>query len=40
MPLIPALGRQRLIDICKFQVSKGYTEKICLENKNKVSFCS
>jgi hypothetical protein len=44
MPLIPALGRQRQADFLvrgqpglqsEFQDSQGYTEKPCLERKNK-----
>ena len=39
MPLVPALGRQRLKNLCEFkanlvyrnQESQGYTEKPCLE---------
>jgi hypothetical protein len=44
MPLIPALGRQRQVDVWvwgqlglqnKFQDSQGYTEKPCLKKTNK-----
>jgi hypothetical protein len=44
MPLIPALGRQKQADFCvrgqpglqsEFQDSQGYTEKPCLEKKQK-----
>jgi hypothetical protein len=44
MPLIPALGRQRQADFwirgqpglqSEFQDSQGYTEKPCLEKKEK-----
>jgi hypothetical protein len=27
MPLIPALGRQRQVDLYEFQISQGFTEK-------------
>jgi hypothetical protein len=43
MPLVPALGRQRQVDLCEsvgqagvqreFQDSQGYTEKPCLKTK-------
>jgi hypothetical protein len=34
-PLIPALRRQKLEDLCEFKVIWGYTEKPCLEKKQK-----
>ncbi|EDL75743.1 growth hormone receptor, isoform CRA_a [Rattus norvegicus] len=34
MPLIPALRRQRQVDLCEFQASQGYKEKICLKQTN------
>jgi hypothetical protein len=48
MPLVPALGRQRQVDLCvrgqpglqsEFQDSQGYTEKPCLNPSNPPKFC-
>ncbi|EGW02962.1 hypothetical protein I79_019498 [Cricetulus griseus] len=45
MPLIPALGRQRQVDLCKFEAnliyrefkySQSYTKKPCLETPKKM----
>ena len=34
-PLIPALERQRQVDLCEFEDSQGYTDKTCLKKKKR-----
>ena len=35
-PLIPALARQRQVDLCELGASLGYTIRPCLKNQQKV----